>query len=73
MPDLSRLYLDTVKSLILNDVYPEAEAERVYLIKCIEGAEQFDARDFYSGAVCDTGMMGAIDAAHAKGRHHEGG
>jgi O-methyltransferase len=72
VPDLSRLYLDTVKSLILNDVYPEAEAERVYLIKCVEGAEQFDARAFYSSAVCDTGMMGAIDAAHAKGRHHEG-
>ncbi len=70
MPDLSRLYLDTVKALILNDVYPEAEAERAYLIKCLEGVEAFDARAFYSGAVCDTETMRAIDAAHSTGRHH---
>lgn len=72
MPDLPRLYLDTVKALILNDVYPEAEAERAYLIKCVEGVERFDARAFYSGAVGDPETMRAIDAAHRTGRHHEG-
>jgi O-methyltransferase len=72
VPDLKRLYLDTVKALILNDVYPEAEAERTYLIKCLDGIEQFDARAFYSGAVCDPETMRAIDAAHSTGRHHEG-
>ena len=72
MPDLSRLYLDTVKALILNDVYPEAEAERAYLIKCLEGVAAFDARAFYSGAVCEPETMRAIAIAHATGRHHEG-
>ena len=72
MPDLRRLYLDTVKVLILNDVYPEAEAERAYLIKCVEGVERFDARAFYSGAVGDPETMRAIEAAHRTGRHHEG-
>ncbi len=60
MPDLTRLYLDTVKALILNDIYPEAEAERAYLIKCVEGVERFDARAFYSGAVGDPETMRAF-------------
>ena len=72
MPDLTRLYLDTVKALILNDIYPEAEAERAYLIKCVDGVEQFDARAFYSGAVIDPETMRSIEAAHRTGRHHEG-
>lgn len=72
MPDLTRLYLDTVKALILNDIYPEAEAERAYLIKCVDGVEQFDARAFYSGAVIDPETMRSIAAAHRTGRHHEG-
>ena len=72
MPDLTRLYLDTVKALILNDIYPEAEAERAYLIKCVDGDEQFDARAFYSGAVIDPETMRSIAAAHRTGRHHEG-
>ena len=72
VPDLSRLYLDTVKALILNDIYPEAEAERTYLIKCLEGVERFDARAFYSGAVADPEAIRAIEAAHRTGRHHEG-
>lgn len=72
MPDLTRLYLDTVKALILNDIYPEAEAERAYLIKCVDGVEQFDARAFYSGAVIDPETMRSIAVAHRTGRHHEG-
>ncbi len=46
MPDLPRLYLDTVKALILTDVFPSAEADRAYLIKCVEGVERFDERAF---------------------------
>ena len=72
MPDLTRLYLDTVKALILNDIYPEAEAERAYLIKCVDGVEQFDPQAFYSGAVVDPETMRSIEAAHRTGRHHEG-
>ena len=72
MPDLTRLYLDTVKALILNDIYAEAEAERAYLIKCVEGVEVFDAQAFYSGAVGDPETMRLIEAAHRTGRHHEG-
>lgn len=71
-PDLVQRYIRTVKTAILNDLYPEAEAERAYLIKVADGDELFDRKRFYSGATADVDMLAAIDKAHAGGRHLAG-
>ena len=70
--DLAQRYIRTVKTAILNDLYPEAEAERAYLIKVADGDEPFDRKRFYSGATADPDMLAAIDQAHAGGRHLAG-
>ena len=72
MTGLADLYIRTVKAAILNDLYPEAEAERAYLIRVAEGAEAFDPARFYSGATADAATLQSIDAAHRTGRHLEG-
>ena len=69
---LADLYIRTVKAAILNDLYPEAEAERAYLIRVAEGAETLDPPRFYSGAIADDETLQAIDTAHQTGRHLEG-
>lgn len=69
--NLRQRYLETLKALILNDIYPEAEAERAYLIGVAEGAS-FDARAFYSGATAGPDMVAAIAEAHRTGRHLHG-
>ncbi|MEM9138311.1 MAG: TylF/MycF/NovP-related O-methyltransferase, partial [Pseudomonadota bacterium] len=56
----------------MNDIYPEAEAERAYLIEVADGARPFDKRAFYSGAVADAGTMEAIATSHRSGRHLHG-
>lgn len=65
-------YIETVKAAILNDLYPEAEAERAYLIRVATGEEAFDPARFYSGAVADPETLSAIAEAHLSGRHLEG-
>jgi len=70
--NLADRYIRTVRSLILNDTYPEAEAERAYLIRVAEGAEPFDPKAFYSGATADAGTMAAIAESHRTGRHLHG-
>ncbi len=69
---LQRRYIETVKTVILNDIYPEAEAERAYLIRVADGQHPFDAGDFYSGAVADPDTMRAIAEGHRTGRHLDG-
>jgi len=70
--DLRGRYIEIVKSLILNDIYPEAEAERAYLIRVAEGAEAFDPARFHADACADATTLAAIDTAHRTGRHLEG-
>ncbi len=72
MTDLADLYIQTVKAAILNDLYPEAEAERAHLLRVAEGAAAFDAAAFHSGATADQGVLAAIDQAHQGGRHMDG-
>lgn len=64
-------YIWTLKSLILNDIYPEAEAERAYLLDVAEGAS-FDAKAFYTGAVVTPDLRDRITEAHRTGRHLRG-
>ena len=70
--DLVQRYIETVKSAILNDLYPEAEAERAYLIRVADGDEPFDPARFYSGASADPDTIAAIADCHTGGRHLAG-
>ncbi|MEM1163984.1 MAG: TylF/MycF/NovP-related O-methyltransferase, partial [Pseudomonadota bacterium] len=65
-------YIATVKAAILNDLYPEAEAERAYLIDVAEGAKPFDAKVFYSGAAADPETLAKISETRQTGRHLDG-
>ena len=69
---LAERYIATVRAAILNDLYPEAEAERAYLIRVADGAETFDPARFYAGACADEATLAAIDRAHLTGRHLDG-
>lgn len=72
MTDLADLYIRTVRAAILNDLYPEAEAERAYLLRVAEGARAFDPAFFHAGGVADPATLHAVDQAHQGGRHLDG-
>lgn len=72
MMDLKTRYIETLKSLVLNDVYPEAEAERNYLIDVADGARAFDPALFYAGGAADAETLHALQDSHRTGRHFKG-
>lgn len=70
--DLKTRYIDTLKAVILNDVYLEAEAERNYLIDVADGSRAFDPKVFYSGEAADPQTLSALQESHQTGRHFNG-
>ncbi|MEM7057434.1 MAG: TylF/MycF/NovP-related O-methyltransferase [Pseudomonadota bacterium] len=72
MTDLRTRYIETLKALILNDVYLEAEAERTYLIDVADGNRPFDPAEFYSGGAAHPETIQAIADSHRTGRHFDG-
>lgn len=72
MTDLKTRYIDTLKAVILNDVYLEAEAERNYLIDVADGRRAFDPQAFYSGDAANRETLAALQESHRTGRHFKG-
>lgn len=70
--DLKTRYIETLKACVLNDIYLEAEAERIHLIDAADGRHPFNPAAFYSGEVANQQTIQALQECHRTGRHFNG-
>lgn len=62
-------YLSLMKSILLNEIYVEQEAERFYLIDCVNGAKKFDFTAFFAGDCADEAALAELAACKESGLH----
>jgi O-methyltransferase len=68
----ARRYLDLLKVVLLNQAYPEREAERHHLYRCAIGERKLEVQQFFSGQSVPAADVAAVERTHATGQHFGG-